>query len=468
MKIVEGASGHCFPLSCSSLANLASASPARFSPSRCFLILCREPFLDVITWCLHSNRLAMSTFTDDDYNPPSPAIRPPNRLPRYITDSEGEESNDGMPRPVETVNSDTQTLHSLLRAQIALKPDEKLVIYEEEVYVTDDENGDDDRPRINVVAVSNEEARRIGLEKFKPPSEEIINTKPMIRVKKYSHKKMKRVQKIKVPPSNIEETLNDRFKEVQNRNLKRNLNPFFATLNMLRHRQEGGFKGLRGNLGITARMLKKKAIKQQNGSNNTVMSQLAEAMKDSDGVPQDMENYWREQLEYWATQFKWFRDDNETHMSREELDKELEAYMTNRGFMAMDTQDELDRDIEEYMAKRGVKVEKLDVDQLNDDLDQYMTNGGVVDEQDDGQDDLDAELDAYMMSTQAKASSAPTGPSAALKARLGTKVSNGKQRAAVGTEDKSGDMDQLDNDLETYMARKRAANPTVEAMDIDF
>ena len=91
----------------------------------------------------------------------------------------------------------------------------------------------------------------------------------------------------------------------------------------------------------------------------------------------EFEAFWKEQLDYWATQFKWFKDDNEKHMTREELDRELEAYMAQRGFIPMDDRDLLDKEIEEYMAKKGIIRRKdMDEDDLDNEMDDYMSKRG--------------------------------------------------------------------------------------------
>jgi hypothetical protein len=144
--------------------------------------------------------------------------------------------------------------------------------------------------------------------------------------------------------------------------MKRHVTPYFQMINYFRWKQEEGFAHVGAQLKMATK-LKNKSMKHL----NTVAAKLADI---NTATKEDFEVFWREQVEYWSNQFQWYREDGPT-LTREELDKEIDAYMANRGFVPTDERDELDKELEEYMATKGIMRKKVDQEQM-DELDMDM------------------------------------------------------------------------------------------------
>ncbi|KAI1289287.1 hypothetical protein HDE_09095 [Halotydeus destructor] len=274
-------------------------------------------------------------------------MRIPNRRPTFMDASDGEDSNSR--RLMSEDESDYKSIHSLLRETIKLKPDEEIKIYEEEIY-EEDLDGDDKNGELMVLQeVDEDEINRIGQENFYSPGDDIISTKPLIRIRKHSHVSLKRLQKLKVPPSSISITLAERFGDIHQSVAKYNITPYFHFINFLRWRQEAGMEKFKSTLETATKY--KEHLLSKGEDATSIFGKLAEIIKEEDFASKLA--FWQSQYEYWNEQFKWYRTDDREPVSRDQLDKELEEYMAARGFVPIDDKQALDDDMAEYMAKKG-------------------------------------------------------------------------------------------------------------------
>lgn len=416
---------------------------------------------------MNRSALKMNSPGRSSVDSPTP-VRKPSRMPTYIDSSDDEASRESLSmRKVDAKEPEYKTFKDILHEKIKLEPDEELVIYEEEIE-DDEELGDNDGPMYEIVEASEAQAQAIGMDKFHPPSDDIIQTRPKIVIKKYSHTSMRRIQKINVPRTDIEATLHERFSDIQNKVMKRHITPYFQMINYLKWKQEAGFGRISNQL-KAATKIKNKAIK----TSNTVSGKLAGI---NAATKEDFEVFWREQMDYWANAFKWYREDGPS-VSKEELDREIEGYMANRGYVPEDDKDVLDRELEEYMASKGIRRHKAEGGEaLDEDMDDYMAKRGqpvdISDEQVEtaptrtrkrseefvSKADLDDDIENYFVNREAGGGDPVTKPLKALAGKLAAmgykkreerslnRTANGSSVNYSGTQD-------LDDELEAYMSR---------------
>lgn len=75
-----------------------------------------------------------------------------------------------------------------------------------------------------------------------------------------------------MPPTDIEETLHERFKAIEDKVKKRDITPYFQTLNYLHHTKERGFKKISDRVRAA-----KKLQDMFHKHKNTIVAKMASA-----------------------------------------------------------------------------------------------------------------------------------------------------------------------------------------------
>ena len=307
--------------------------------------------------------------------------RIPNRLPLDDQASQSSTkavlaSQDSVDNGVETEMVTQSKIQEMLRKKLGLEDPGNVLIYDEF-----EEDADDDDDLI-FEEVDEDEAAKIGTDKFKTPDCR-IKTHATIVVQRREQSTpqssllsvLNRKAIIKVPPSKVKETLNQRFHRLQNRMMKRSLTQEQALFNYLKMRGEAGYQKAFGHRSGLIKKLKTKlgerAKLQAEGGKRKVMtdkilSEIAEASAE------DHESFWRKQVRNWIENYEWKKHDG-PDFSKEELDQQIEEWMSMKGKI-FETAEEMVEDIDNFMQKKGFV--RADAEQLDAELDDYWSKKG--------------------------------------------------------------------------------------------
>ena len=332
------------------------------------------------------------------------------------------------------------------------------------------------------------------------PSDEADPQQPTI------HAIVNRPLLVHVPPSRTKVTLRERFRQQNERMMKRDLTMEAALLNMLRFKGEEGFrKAFKDRSEAKRKLAERIKLLRETGQMPTMADRVLEAEADDSF---DYEGFWREQLYLWMTRYEWRRREG-PEVSKADLDREIEEWMAQKGSFA--TTEEMEQDLDGFMSRRG--YDRTDRERLDADMDEYWAKKGTTTasnglpatdddtdntstvtsiqshrsarQQDFTEEDLDRELHAYLNSRPPPVSGSSTdgdsmdcsmdgdsdaggkggslsnGYSSLLipkKATSTERVRRGflnRNAVAAAAAASIGDLDKEDEDLDAYFARQK-------------
>lgn len=355
-------------------------------------------------------------------------------------------------------NPSQEEINSMLRSQV-LPAHDVLILNEDHSDIGSDEE-------LVFEEVDDDEAERLGMDRFVTPSDSRIRTTATIVVQRRDERMVpknpllsvySRKNIIKVPASKLKETLNQRFHRIQNRVMKRSLTQEQALFNYLKMNQEAGYEKAFGHRqGLIARLNKRLTERgelQATGEKQVVMTdKIMAELKNA--TAQDHESFWREQVMNWMQHYEWKRD-NGPVFSKDELDQQIEEWMSQKGNQ-FETAEEMVENMDNFMAKKGFT--RADADQLDADLDNYWSKKGQKSSSSTkSADDLDKDLDSFVNARKSSSGSAPSSSTGSVESLSGSSKSITpfmRSRLAREKQRQNMTLDDLEKEMDLYAQRR--------------